>query len=125
MLHVGFWDSFFIVVLLLCGVGTFLPESARNMVSNGSNRLSYMTWQRSWLDLVQSWFSVKASPETIDMSEQRSTKTTCESPQAKYKIYNLLACFRIIFYEEMFLALRIHGSFYTVDHSFVAAVGHL
>ncbi|PTB62268.1 hypothetical protein BBK36DRAFT_1145059 [Trichoderma citrinoviride] len=38
------------------------------------------------------------------------------------KMANLLACLRIIFYRDTFLALWIHGSFYTVDYSFVAAV---
>ncbi|TFB01532.1 putative transporter AQR1, partial [Trichoderma ghanense] len=35
---------------------------------------------------------------------------------------DLLACLRIIFYKDTFLALWVHGSFYTVDYSFVAAV---
>lgn len=34
---------------------------------------------------------------------------------------NFVNCFRIIFYKDTFLTVWMHGSFYTVDYSFVAA----
>jgi predicted MFS family arabinose efflux permease len=48
-----------------------------------------------------------------------------DPPRSALQIYglaNLLACFRIIFYKDTFLALWMHSSFYTVDYSFAAAV---
>jgi hypothetical protein len=52
-------------------------------------------------------------PESISAPRQPASK--------KYGLSNLLACFRIIFYQDAFLTLWIHGSFYTVAYSFVAA----
>jgi MFS family permease len=43
----------------------------------------------------------------------------------RFKIKNPLACFRIIFYFDTFLALYMHGSFYVVDYCLVAAVPNI
>ncbi|KAH8722343.1 hypothetical protein GQ44DRAFT_729631 [Phaeosphaeriaceae sp. PMI808] len=116
-----FWALFIVGVILLCGVGVFLPETARNMVGNGGNPLLYTSWQRFWMDLLGHRLKVKATTDIMEMSEQRSTATSCKRHPANYGFSNLIACFRIIFYKDTFLSLWIHGSFYTVDYSFVAA----
>lgn len=114
-----FWALFIVGVVLFSGVGTFLPETARNMVGNGSDPSLYKWWQRSWLDLILRWLRARA---TTSSSTPSSEKMTITPPsQAKYGISNLIACFRIIFHKDTFLTLWVHGSFYTVDYSFVAA----
>jgi MFS family permease len=116
-----FWALFIVGAILLCGVGLLLPETARSIVGNGSDPSLYTAWQRSWLDLVRHRSKEKAEIYSMEMAEQQCTNAAQKGPPAKYGLSNLVACFRIVFYKDTFLTLWIHGSFYTVDYSFVAA----
>jgi hypothetical protein len=56
-----FWTLFIVGGVLFVGVGAFLPETARNMVGNGSDALLYKWWQHSWVGLVR--VRAKTRPE--------------------------------------------------------------
>lgn len=115
-----FWALVIVGVILFCGVGFLLPETARNLVGNGRDPSRFNWWQLSWLGLVRRRFEGLSNK-----SELEPTATATEAPKTVVRAYglgNLFACLRIIFYRDTFLALWIHGSFYTVDYSFVAAV---
>jgi MFS family permease len=115
-----FWALVIVGVFLFCGVGLLLPETARSLVGNGGDPSRYNWWQLSWLGLV----SRRYKP-SLTKNELEASAITIEAPKTVIRAYglgNIFACFRIIFYRDTFLALWIHGSFYTVDYSFVAAV---
>lgn len=115
-----FWALVIVGVILFCGVGFLLPETARSLVGNGSDLSRFKWWQLSWLGLMRrrfKWLRSKGEIETTAVASE-APKTVIRA----YELGNLLACLRIIFYKDTFLALWIHGSFYTVDYSFVAAV---
>lgn len=119
-----FWALFIVGGVLFVGVGAFLPETARNMVGNGSDTSLYKWWQYSWAGLIRSQVKARASTRTDDADLTTALPPTAASHNAvvqRYGLSNLVACFRIIFYKDTFLTLWIHGSFYTVDYSFVAA----
>ncbi|KAI4954562.1 hypothetical protein J4E86_005872 [Alternaria arbusti] len=118
-----FWALFIVGVVLLVGVGALLPETARNMVDNGSDKSRYQWWQYSWVGLLRERMKVKAAKRLNEdgATAISSAAAPCQTTKRKYGLSNLLACFRIIFYRDTFLTLWVHGSFYTVDYCFVAA----
>ncbi|KAI4638559.1 hypothetical protein J4E93_009859 [Alternaria ventricosa] len=118
-----FWALFVVGGVLLVGVGALLPETARNMVGNGSDKFDYKWWQYSWVGLLRKRIKVKAARRLNEdgATPVSSAAAPCQTIKRKYGLSNLLACFRIIFYGDTFLTLWVHGSFYTVDYSFVAA----
>ena len=118
-----FWALFIVGGVLLGGVGALLPETARDTIGNGSDKSGYKWWQYSWVGLLRERMIVKVAK---GLNEGGSTVVSsaaapCQATKRKYGLSNLLACFRIIFYRDTFLTLWVHGSFYTVDYSFVAA----
>ncbi|OTA07296.1 hypothetical-protein [Trichoderma parareesei] len=110
-----FWALVIVGVILFCSVGFLLPETGRGLVGNGGDASRFEWWQLSWLGLMR-----RRLRKTLAQGPERSDTTATRS--STWKITNLLACLRIIFYRDTFLALWVHGSFYTVDYSFVAAV---
>lgn len=118
-----FWALFVVGGVLLVGVGTLLPETARNVVGNGSEKSGYKWWQYSWVGLLRKRIEVKATKRLNEGSstEESPVATECQTAKRKYGLSDLFACFRIIFYRDTFLTLWVHGSFYIVDYSFVAA----
>jgi multidrug resistance protein len=118
-----FWALVIVATILLISVLAFLPETARNVVQNGSGRAQEKWWERSWLSLFMSWRRNRNVPNEVSHSpEQESQVYQRISLGKRFRIRNPLACLSIVFHRDTFLALWMHGSFYTVDYSFVAAV---
>ncbi|KAH6865488.1 major facilitator superfamily domain-containing protein [Alternaria rosae] len=122
-INLVFWALFVVGGVLLVGVGTLLPETARNMVGNGSKKSGYKWWQYSWVGLLRKRIKVKATKRLNEGSStaESPVATECQTTKRKYGFFDLFACFRIIFYRDTFLTLWVHGSFYIVDYTFVAA----
>ncbi|KAI4909162.1 hypothetical protein J4E85_011634 [Alternaria conjuncta] len=102
-----FWALFIVGGVLLIGVGALLPETARNMVGNCSDKSGYKWWQYSWVGILRERMKVKAAKR---LNEEGATPVSsaaapCQTTKRK----------------DTFLTLWVHGSFYTVDYSFVAA----
>ncbi|KAK3936232.1 major facilitator superfamily domain-containing protein [Diplogelasinospora grovesii] len=116
-----FWTLVIVGVMLFCGVGLLLPETARGLVGNGSDTSRYKWWQLSWLTLARRRL-VRTLSSKGETTQSVSAPEMPEIAVPAYGLTKLLACFRIIFYKDSSLALWVHGSFYTVDYSFVAAV---
>ncbi|KAI4639522.1 uncharacterized protein J4E78_010933 [Alternaria triticimaculans] len=118
-----FWALFIVGGVLLVGVGALLPETARNMVGNCSDKSGYKWWQYSWVGLLRGRIKVKAAKRLNEggLTPVSPAAAPCQTTKRKYGLSNLLACFRIIFYRDTFLTLWVHGSFYTVGYCFVAA----
>lgn len=120
-----FWALVIVGAALLGGVGLLLPETARSLVGDGGDPSRYKWWQLSWLGLARQRFAraaVHHEKHAGPLPSIRDLDGESGSAPRKFGVANLLACFRIVFYKDTFLTLWLHGSFYTVDYSFVAAV---
>lgn len=120
-----FWALVIVAAILLVIVLVFLPETARNVVQNGLGRAQEKWWEVSWLSLFITWNRNRKSTIKPDISacpEEESQTHQRVSLRKRFRIRNPLACLSIVFHRDTFLALWMHGSFYTVDYSFVAAL---
>ncbi|KAI4133080.1 MAG: hypothetical protein LQ347_002298 [Umbilicaria vellea] len=118
-----FWALVVVGGILLFGVGVFLPETARNVVGNGTVRKRQKWWERSWWSLGQEWIT-KGRRNNKDTNGLTATNAAVGAPSSlikSFRIRNPLACLRIIFHRDTFCILWVPGSFYLVDYSFVAA----
>ncbi|CAG9990628.1 unnamed protein product [Clonostachys byssicola] len=115
-----FWSLVIVGSVLFLGVGLLLPETSKRLVGNGGDPARFKWWQLSWMQLILR----DAISKSSDASKSPScgSETVAREPAHKVAITNLLGCFRMIFYPDSFLSLWIHGSFYTVDYSFGAAL---
>ncbi|KAJ4405276.1 hypothetical protein N0V82_010348 [Gnomoniopsis sp. IMI 355080] len=111
----AFWSLVVAAVVLLLSVAVFLPETARSLVGNSSERSRFRWWQLSWLSLLKEQF-------LRHRSEEQHSYEGRDTILQKYVLINFYNCFRILFHKDTFLTLWVHGSFYTVDYSFVAAM---
>ncbi|TVY56693.1 Itaconate transport protein [Lachnellula cervina] len=118
-----FYALVMIGAVLLAMVILFLPETARIVVGNGSGRDD-----QSWIE-DSVWTMVKNRRQkrkqdtpTVPAGVLEGKTSIRRTPLLKrIKIKNPLACLRVIFHYDTFLALWMHGSFYTVDYAMVAA----
>lgn len=119
-----FWALVIVGGILTLGVGALLPETARSVVGNGSGRRGQSWWGESWWNLGKSW--VHDLKRTKSGKHESKPENGGGSPSPglskRFRLRNPLACLRIIFHLDTFLALWMHGSFYTVDYSLIAAV---
>lgn len=111
-----FWALVIVAGLLLGIVGGLLPETARSLVGNGADLALYKWWQLSWVQLFNMSSSEKNKSASSSIPNSGSVFAAL-----KKAVKNFAYCFRIIFYKDTFCTVWLHGSFYTVDYSFVAA----
>ena len=110
-----FWALVVFGGMMLILVGVALPESARNLIGNGS--VEARGWSRTWWPIVK---QVRATRETKELSgrddqeiaiEAKTEQKTLEQPQerlgtrGKFKLANPMAAIRIIFYKDTALVL--------------------
>jgi multidrug resistance protein len=107
-----FWSLVIIGGILILSVAFLLPETCRRLVGDGSDLSLFKWWQLSGKDIILRRRASSAEAE----------KRTHANASPKDLAMNFVHSFRIIFYKDAFLALWVHGSFYAVDYSFVAAV---
>ena len=119
-----FWCLFIVGGVLLVAVGCFLPETARNVVGNGSlgpRRWWAKTWSSHWSGRVG---SLNGSSRRVSNNKGCSgddvivvgDRYETLSDRKNFEVRNLLACLRIIFWKDTALILGIHGWFYLVDY---------
>ncbi|KAE9369053.1 MFS general substrate transporter, partial [Stipitochalara longipes BDJ] len=127
----AFWALVIVGVVLLVGVAGFLPETARSVVGNGEERNGLGWWKKSLWSLGRHWLILKMennkhSNESETHDSQLKSKEGPESKKSNFwgrlRVRNPFACLLIIFHYDTFLTLWMHGSFYTVDYSMVAAI---
>lgn len=131
-----FWFLFIVGAVLLVAVGGFLPETARNVVGNGSmeaGRWWEMTWGRCVLDWSRRTPRTRMKSKTerecmrngMDESEGGTIGDRVDRAiQAKkrFRSLNPLPCLRIIFWKDAAQVLWVHGSYYMVDYSIQASI---
>lgn len=116
-----FWALVIMGAVLLTGVACSLPETARSIVGNGHRRRSLNWWDESLWSLGKWWFESKKEGFEVK-DENASHNLENVKTGRRFEMRNPLACLLIIFHYDTFLALWMHGSFYTVDYSMVAAI---
>ncbi|KIY00052.1 uncharacterized protein Z520_04690 [Fonsecaea multimorphosa CBS 102226] len=128
-----FWTLVIVGGLLLFLVGTFLPETARSLVGNGEKRAGLPVWEWTWLRIIMRLTSIylpRKNPEHTRGAGRGSSRgqldqekpSTYPALLSRLQVGNPLTCLRIIFHLDTFFVLWMHGSFYTVDYSLVAAI---
>ncbi|KAI0183665.1 major facilitator superfamily domain-containing protein [Xylaria flabelliformis] len=113
-----FYTLVIVGVVLFAGVGLFLPETARSLVGDGSDRSRYKNWQLSWVDLFIRY--IKRDHRHCERGLAEESENEALRQKRTFGIF--LACFRIIFHRDTIFTLWMHGSFYVVDYAFVAAL---
>ena len=120
-----FWALVIVGGVLWLGVGALLPETARSVVGNGSQRRHHSWWEESLWSMCKSRLQRRRSV-CEDKDQRLELRSGNDSPSPtvlqRFRVRNPLACLGIIFHLDTALALWMHGSFYTVDYSLVAAV---
>jgi multidrug resistance protein len=114
-----FWILVIVGALLWLSIATFLPETARSLVGNGS-RDRREWWQESWWSLTRRWLREDSRSKMANAT--RAEKTKDVHVFSGWRIPNPVSCLRLIFHWDSALALWMHGSFYTVDYSLVPVV---
>ena len=120
-----FWVLVIVGAFLLLSVVTLLPETARSVVGNGSQRRNDSGWEESWFNLCKRWLRRRNENASHGEDEQKSEnedESLNRGILQRCSIRRPWACLRILFYLNTFLVLWMHGSFYTIDYSLVAAV---
>lgn len=121
-----FWALVIVGGILLLGVAALLPETARSIVGNGNGRNDQSWWEGGCLTIGRRWLKHQRkkseSKERASKLEKKGDGPRSRDILKRVRIRSPLACLRIIFYMDTFLALWMHGSFYTVDYCLVAAI---
>lgn len=128
-----FWFLVIVGAILLVAVGAFLPETARNVVGNGSVRAGRW-WERTWGVILWDWSrrtirtemgnkkngeGVRSNKSDEIGGKNVSTKVT----RAKMlKMPNPLSSLRILFWKDAASVLWLHGSFYMIDYSIQTSI---
>jgi len=125
-----FWALAIFGVTVFIVVGIALPETARNVVGNGS--LEATGWSRNWSSMVMprkpnccKSNGIQTSEEGTDCREDRFACPVAKpmsSKRHKFKMANPVAALRIIFYKETALVLWMAASPYAVWYCVQASI---
>ena len=134
-----FWFLVIVGTVLLVAVGGLLPETARNVVGNGSVQ-TRRWWERTWLSFLRGWSRKtwgnlrvgKSEEEGVDLKTKDPDKSDGETligptngfgrTKRILKMLNPLPCLRIIFWKDAALVLWMHASYYMVDYSIQTSI---
>ena len=136
-----FWFLTIIGIVLLVAVGGLLPETARNVVGNGSVK-TQRWWERTWLSFFRAWsrrtrVNIGKSEEEekgqkIDASDEGDGENVTSSIDAAtdtsagtrrlLKMLNPLPCLRVIMWRDAALILWMPASYYLVDYSIQTSI---
>ncbi|OJD32069.1 mfs general substrate transporter [Diplodia corticola] len=119
-----FWTLVGWGVGVWAAIGLWLPETLGAREREGVDGW----WEGGWWSVGRRWVRRWWCGDGEEQGgggggggrDRRPDETT--SFLKRCRVANPLACLRIIFHRDTFLALWMHGSFYTVDYTLVAAV---
>ncbi|KAI4212779.1 MAG: hypothetical protein LQ351_004481 [Letrouitia transgressa] len=121
-----FWALVIFGGLVFVTVGFALPETARNVVGNGSISAK---WSKTWWSLLTSWMAKRHIREKGSQNSKDVEKGTCGNQlttQAKIKsslkVANPWASIRILFWRDTALVLWMAGSPYAVWYCVQATI---
>ena len=110
-------------VLLFVGLG--LPETARNVVGNGSVKAT--GWGRSWWDFFRGRSKRKCGAADVERSSEAKSEKHRRpkigpGKKAKFKLANPMTAIRILFWKDTALVLWMAGSPYAVWYAVQASI---
>jgi multidrug resistance protein len=111
-----FWALVIVGLALLLSTSLFLPETARALVGNGSGRSLSARYRSLW-----SLFSDRHRNSTADRERQQPSPTHSRKVTGLLHAMDPIDCLRILTHRDSMLVLLVHGSFYVVDYTLVAA----
>ncbi|KAL4767644.1 major facilitator superfamily domain-containing protein [Aspergillus nidulans var. acristatus] len=128
-----FWALFIVGLLLFFIVGMFLPETARNLVGNGSDQTERTLWQQCWWCYIKNVRLLNRKENEQDHQEYEAAARAEHGTlnrlitriSAPFSIRMFAAPLRIIFFPDTFWCLWINESFYTVDYILAATVPNI
>ncbi|KAL9018254.1 MAG: hypothetical protein Q9185_004420 [Variospora sp. 1 TL-2023] len=128
-----FWFLVFFGVVLLAVVAGFLPETARNVVGNGS-REARRWWERPWMtplrsgtftlwhDFMNIWTTKPRSSHLTEKGIDSKTDKKTAVAKKRLKILNPLQCLRILLHKDAAPILLVHGFSYMIDFSIQTSI---
>lgn len=91
-------------------------------MGNGERQVALPSSNWTWLDFGIRLLRRGREKRSLERGKHEQSLSTGTERPSKIRLGNPLACLRIIFHLDTFFVLWMHGSFYTVDYSLVAAV---
>ena len=131
----AFWALFIFAAMLLSAIAMLLPETARNVVGNGS--IQDKPWNRPlWILLEQpyrkGWNRMKhlvsqrrMATNTINSTTGEHTESivrTFHPPGRSFRVKSPLRSFRILFYRDTSLIIWLSSSFYALWYCVQATI---
>ncbi|MCJ1468272.1 hypothetical protein MMC07_006900 [Pseudocyphellaria aurata] len=123
-----FWALVIFGGTVLTLVGAALPETARNVVGNGSMPATGL--ERTWWSLVKTKLNdTRGKPSEGDDSEEKGRNRTEVTNQPrrrdKFRMANPVACLKIIFWKDTSLVLWQAASPYAVWYCVQTSLPHI
>ena len=111
----AFWALFIFGAFMLLALAFLLPETARNIVGNGS--LEDKKWnQPFWKFMRRSWRGAQ------NLSEKSDDQPQTAAPKRSLRISNVFKFLKIVFYKDCFLSIWISSSFYALWYCVQASI---
>lgn len=120
-----FWALVIFGFTVFITVGVALPETARNVVGNGSSEANGLS--RDWYSMAKPRIRQRpsgtvTSGESPDNQGANHTKRQASSKRYKFKVANPLTALRIIFFKDTALVLWMAASPYAVWYCVQASI---
>lgn len=128
-----FWFLVIVGAILLVAVAVFLPETARNVVGNGSV-IARRWWERTWGTFLWDCSKRTLRREMRDEKKEAGIKSnrpdesegenvsTAATRAKRLNMPNPLSSLRILFWKDAASILWLHGSFYMIDYSIQTSI---
>ena len=111
----AFWALFAFGVTMLLALTLLLPETARNVVGNGSIK------DRKWNQPL--WKLMNRRSRNLASSNEKTAHTAPDPlPKRRLRFSNTFKFLRIVFYKDCFLNLWISSSFYALWYCIQASI---
>lgn len=119
-----FWALVIFGGSVLVTVGFALPETARNVVGNGSGRTN--AWRRTWWSLIPMLVKARHNePQRKTTKDEKSSiqeRETSASARPKYRFTSPIVAIRIIFFRDTAIVLWMAASPYAVWYCIQASI---
>ena len=93
-------------------VGWVFPETGRKVVGNGS--VQAKGWSMTWWRVLKEWSGRKETGSPVEGGSGAALEDEKGEKKEMFKLFQLFACLRIVFWRDTALVLWMQASFYSV-----------